>query len=125
LVIYTFSERFRKNLVTEQEILMNIADMMMLLYTAESTLLRVQKLQRYYDDKHLEIYQDILDVFVYDAAAKIRKFGEDAIVSYEEGELMHRLIKAVVLLTRVVPVDIKWARRRIADRLIYDTRYTF
>ncbi len=125
LVIYTFSERFRKNLVTEQEILMNIADMMILLYTAESTLLRVQKLQRYYDDKHLEIYQDILDVFVYDAAAKIRKFGKDAIVSYEEGELMHRLIKAVVLLTRVVPVDIKWARRRIADRLIYDTRYTF
>jgi len=125
LVIYAFQERYRKNLINEQEIMMNVADMMMQIYAAESTLLRVDKMQKYFDSKHIHIYQDILDVFTYDAAAKIGKAGKDAMSSIEEGELAKRLIRAVETFTKVAPVDVKEARRRIADRLIYDTRYTF
>ena len=125
LVIYAFQERYRKNLINEQEIMMNVADMMMQIYAAESTLLRVDKMQKYFDAKHIHIYQDILDVFTYDAAAKIGKAGKDAMSSIEEGELAKRLIRAVETFTKVAPVDVKEARRRIADRLIYDTRYTF
>jgi thiaminase len=125
LVIHAFSERYRKNLINEQEIMMNVADMMMQLYMAESTLLRVEKMRKYFDDKHITIYQDILDVFVYEAAFRIAKAGKDAINSSEEGEMQKKLNRAVDIFTRVAPVDIKEARRRIADRLIYDTRYTF
>jgi hypothetical protein len=125
LVIHTFSERYRKNLINEQEIMMNVADMMLQLYAAESTLLRVDKMQKYFDDKHISIYQDILDVFVYDAAARIAKSGKDAVNSCEEGELQKKLSRALDIFTTVAPVDAKEARRRIADRLIYDTRYTF
>jgi hypothetical protein len=39
--------------------------------------------------------------------------------------MQKKLNRAVDIFTRVAPVDIKEARRRIADRLIYDTRYTF
>jgi alkylation response protein AidB-like acyl-CoA dehydrogenase len=125
LVIYAFSERYRKNLINEQEIMMNIADMMMQLYAAESTMLRIDKMQKFFDEKHLHIYQDILDVFTYDAAARISKAGKDAINSTEEGDQVKKLNRAIENFTRVAPVDIKEARRRIADRLIYDTRYTF
>jgi hypothetical protein len=105
--------------------MMNIADMMLQLYASESTLLRVEKMQKYFDDKHISIYQDILDVFMYDAAGKIAKAGKDAINSFEEGELQKKLNRALDIFTCVAPVDVKEARRRIADRLIYDTRYTF
>jgi hypothetical protein len=125
LSIYVFSERFRKNLMNEQEIMMNVADMMLLLYTSESTALRVEKLQKTYDEKHIEIYKDILNVFIFDAAAKINKFAKDAFSSLEEDETLTKLIKAVDLLTVVAPVNVKDARRRIAERLIYDNRYTF
>jgi hypothetical protein len=125
LVIHAFSERYRKNLINEQEIMMNVADMMMQLYMSESTLLRLDKMQKYFDDKHISIYQDILDVFIYEAAARIGKAGKDAINSIEEGDLQKKLNRALDIFTRVAPVDIKEARRRIADRLIYDTRYTF
>jgi len=125
LVIYAFSERYRKNLINEQEIMMNVADMMMQLYMAESTLLRVDKMQKFFDEKHLGIYRDILDIFVYEAAAKIGKAGKDAINACEEGELQKKLNKAADFFTCVAPLDVKEARRRIADRLIYDTRYTF
>jgi hypothetical protein len=125
LTVYAFSERYRKNLVNEQEIMMNIADMMMQVYAAESTMLRVEKLQKYYDEHHISIYQDILDVFVYDASYRICKAASDAIASFEEGPLMEKLVHAVENLSRVTPVCVKDARRRIADRLIYDNRYTF
>lgn len=125
LVIYAFQERYRKNLINEQEIMMNVSDMMMQIYTTESTMLRVDKMQKYFDEKHIHIYEDILDVFVNDAAAKIGKAGRDAMSSIEEGELAGKLIRAVEIFTKVAPIDVKEARRRIADRLIYDTRYTF
>jgi len=125
LVIQAFSERYRKDLINEQEIMMNIADMMMQLYVSESTLLRVDKMRKYFDEKHISIYQDILDVFVYDAAAKMAKAGKDAVNSFEEGDLQKKLNRALDIFTRVAPVNIKDARRRIADKLIYDTRYTF
>jgi alkylation response protein AidB-like acyl-CoA dehydrogenase len=125
LAIYAFSERFRKNLMNEQEIMMNIADIMLLLYTAESTTLRVEKMQKFYDEKHIEIYKDILDVFIYDAAARINKFAKDAFCSIEEDEILSKLLKAADIYTMVEPVNVKDARRRIAERLIYDNRYTF
>jgi alkylation response protein AidB-like acyl-CoA dehydrogenase len=125
LVIYAFSERYRKNLINEQEIMMNVSDMMMQAYAAESTMLRVQKMQKFFDHKHLSIYRDILDVFVYDAAYRILKSGKDAIFSIEEGEIAEKLGRALEFFTRVAPVSVVDARRRIADRLIYDTRYTF
>jgi hypothetical protein len=125
LVIQAFSDRFRKDLINEQEIMMNIADMMMQVYMCESTLLRVNKMTKYFDDKHISIYQDILDVFVYDAASKIAKAGKDAVNSFEEGDLQKKLNRALDIFTRIAPVNVKDARRRIADRLIYDTRYTF
>ncbi len=125
LVIYSFSENVRKNLINEQEIMMCVADMMMQVYTAESTLLRVEKMQKYFDEKHIAIYQDILDVFVYDAAARIGKAGKDAVNSFAEGEELQKLNCALTMFSRVAPVNVVDARRRIADRLIYDTRYTF
>ncbi|MFO7613291.1 MAG: acyl-CoA dehydrogenase family protein [Bacteroidales bacterium] len=125
LVIYAFSERFRKNLINEQEIMMNVSEMMMQLYAAESTLLRVQKMHKTTDDKHISIYQDILDIFIYDAAARIMKSGKDALGAIEEGDLLVRLNQAIEIFTRVAPVNVVDARRRIADRLIYDNRYTF
>jgi hypothetical protein len=125
LTIYIFTERYRKSLMNEQEIMMNIADMMIQVYTAESTMLRVEKLQNINDEKNQEIYKDILDVFIYDASSRILKAGKDALSSIEEGPALKPYCKALNKLTTVAPVNIKEARRRISDRLIYDNRYTF
>ncbi len=62
---------------------------------------------KYFDDKHISIYQDILDVFVYDAAAKMAKAGKDAVNSFEEGDLQKKLNRALEIFTRVAPVDVK------------------
>ena len=71
------------------------------------------------------IYKEILDVKVYDASARIRKSAYDAVNSFAEGELSGRLLRAVDVLTTVSGVNVKEARRKIADKLIEDNSYRF
>ncbi len=55
--------------------------------------LRIQKLEKIKSAESLKIHRDILDVFVYDAAFYIRKFGMDAVNSFAFGETRDLLIK--------------------------------
>ena len=126
LMIIGVAYRILKNkLVREQEIMMSISDMLMQLYAAESTMLRVQKLESKKGTDQVAIYKDILDVFVYDAAYRIRKHGMDAINSFVEGDEHCKILNAVNYYTTVAPVNVKLARRRIADKLIEDNKYNF
>ena len=45
LLMGVMSDKFDKDFLGEQEILMNISDIIMMVYGAESTLLRVEKLE--------------------------------------------------------------------------------
>jgi hypothetical protein len=71
------------------------------------------------------LYKDILDVFVYDAAEKICKSAYDAIYSFAAPGESASLVKAIDALTVVSGVNVKDARRRIADKLIEDNTYKF
>lgn len=124
-LIHTASEKFQRKLVYEQEILNNIADIIMLLYVSESSLLRVEKLENIKDAEQIKVYKDIIDVFVYDASGKISKFAKDAIYSFAEGEVKDLLVKGTDYYTVVNGVNTKEARRRIADKLIEDNKYDF
>jgi alkylation response protein AidB-like acyl-CoA dehydrogenase len=125
LAIDKASEKFQKQLVHEQEILFNISDMIMALYISESTLLRVEKLTGMLDAETVKMYKDILDINIYDAAAKIKKSGLDAFNSFAEGEELKSLARAINIFTEVAGVNIKEARRRIANKLIDDNKYSF
>ena len=119
------SEKFQRKLAFEQEILFSISDMIMALYVSESTLLRVEKLTGMKGADNTKIYKDILDVNIYDAANIIKKSGLDAVNSFAEGEDLNSLAKGINIFTEVAGVNVKEARRRIADKLIEDNKYSF
>jgi hypothetical protein len=85
----------------------------------------VQKLEALRGEEHIKVYKDILDVYVYDAAAGIRKSAMDAVYSFAFGEVRDTLLKGIRHNTCVEGVNVKEARRRIADRLIEENRYCF
>lgn len=124
VLINKASGKFEKNLIQEQEILNNLADMMMETYIAESTLLRVEKLEKLKGLPANNLYRDILDISIYDCAGHLRKSGSDAIYSMD-AENAKELIEAVDQLTKVCGVNVKEARRRIAAKLIEDNCYKF
>lgn len=117
------TQKLGKKFMAEQEVVMNLSDMIMELYIAESLALRVEKLEGIKGAS--EIYNSIADVFIYDAASKIRKNAKDAIYSVAEGEEAEKLVKAIKTLTRVAGVNVMEARRRVADKLIEDNEYKF
>ena len=125
MLLKAVSEKFTRTLVLEQEILSNISDCIIQLYAAESVVLRVRKMESIKGDTETGLYRDMVDVFVYDAAARIRKFALDTTYSFAFGEVREQLEKAIGHFTGVAGVNVKEARRRIADRLIDENKYCF
>jgi len=123
LAIHGASTQYGKTLIQEQEVMNNISDMIMETYVSESTLLRVQKLESM--NKDMFVFKAILDVNIYDAAHKIRKAAFDAVHSFAAPELACKLKKVMDILTGTECVNIKDARRKIADKLIDDNTYKF
>ena len=107
----------------EQEILMNIADMAIQTFLAESALLRLQKLSSLRGADAVKYESDITRTFLYDAADHINKFGKDAINSFAEGDEQRMMLLGLKRFTKADPFDSKEARRRIAGKLIADNRY--
>jgi alkylation response protein AidB-like acyl-CoA dehydrogenase len=123
LCINGVSKKFGKGLVYEQEVLNNIAEMMMETYISESLSLRVEKLSGMRQD--VSLYRDMLDVNVFDAANIVRKSSLDAAGAFADDETRSVLLNAIDNLTRVECINVKDARRRIAEKLIEDNEYKF
>ncbi|MCX6325536.1 MAG: acyl-CoA dehydrogenase family protein [Bacteroidia bacterium] len=123
ICIHGATKRFGKSLISEQEVLNNIAEMMMETYVSESLALRVEKMGTLKGD--VSVYKDILDVNLFDTAGIVRKSALEAIGSFSSAESCPILIKALENLSRVECVNVKDARRRIADKLIEDNFYKF
>ncbi|MEE9463760.1 MAG: acyl-CoA dehydrogenase family protein [Bacteroidales bacterium] len=125
MLLKSVSEKFSRTVVQEQEIMMNLSDSLIQLYAAESALLRVKKMQSFKSEDQFKVYQDILDVFVFNTAASIRNNARDAVYSFAFGDVRELLEKGIERFTHVAGVNVKEARRRIADLLIDENRYCF
>jgi len=123
ICIHGALKKFEKSLIHEQEVMNDIAEMMMETYLSESLKLRVQKLESI--KGNISVYKDILDVNIYETSHKIRKSAFDAIVSFADEENSAAVLKAADILTKVRGINIKDARRRIAGKLIEDNSYQF
>jgi alkylation response protein AidB-like acyl-CoA dehydrogenase len=117
------AQKLMMQLEKEQEILMNIADMAIDTYVAESLLLRVRKLAL--EGNNDPIYKDMLNCFLYDAADRINKNGKDAINSFAEGDEQRMILMGIKRFTKAASFNSKEARRRIADKLISERKYPF
>lgn len=112
------------NLKEEQEVLTNIADLMIDTYNAESLLLRVEKLAGTEKSLDQSVYDNVLKVFIADATARIQKNAKDALCSFVEEEgLLNIFIKGLRRFTAYPPVNVKAARRVVAAALIEANEY--
>jgi alkylation response protein AidB-like acyl-CoA dehydrogenase len=107
----------------EQELLMNIADMVIDTYVAESALLRAWKLVDQRGEGAAAFELDIMRTYLYDAADRINKSGKDAINAFADGDEQRMMLLGLKRFTKVDSFNSKEARRRIADKLISDNKY--
>jgi alkylation response protein AidB-like acyl-CoA dehydrogenase len=116
-------QKLMMKLESEQEIIMNIADMAIETYHAESALLRLIKLAEQKGIAACSYEQDIVQTFIYDTADRINKYGKDAINSFAEGDEQRMMLLGIKRFTKADSFNSKLSRRRIADKLIADNKY--
>ncbi len=116
-------QKLMMTLSKEQEILMNIADMSILTYHAESALLRLEKLSKTKSEAELAVQTAIVKTYIYDAADAINKAGKDALNSFAEGDELRMMHIGLKRFTKVDPFNAKEARRTICAQLVADDAY--
>ncbi|AHJ95974.1 acyl-CoA dehydrogenase family protein [Hymenobacter swuensis] len=125
MVAGTAVQKYMNSLAKEQEVLMNIADMAIKVYTAESTLLRVEKEAAAKGEEAVSTQIDIARVYLYDTVDQVNKFGKDAIGTMTEGDEQRLLAMGLKRFTKADLYNAKEARRRIADKLIAANEYAY
>jgi hypothetical protein len=118
-------QKLMMQLAKEQEVLMNIADMMIDLYIGESVLLRTEKLVGLRGAENCKEQIEIVKVFLADASDRIHKAGKDAINSFAEGDEQRMMLMGIKRFTKVAPLNVKESRRIIAAKLITENKYCF
>ncbi|GLU55143.1 acyl-CoA dehydrogenase family protein [Dyadobacter frigoris] len=118
-------QKFMTKLSDEQEIIMNLADMIIETYVAESVLLRVEKRIDLLGAEANALQKDIAQVYLNEAVEKVNNAGKSAITSFAESDELRVMLMGLKRFTKIEPLNLKDARRRIADALIAKNDYIF
>jgi alkylation response protein AidB-like acyl-CoA dehydrogenase len=118
-------QKLMQTLAKEQEVLMNIADVAIWTYLAESVYLRVQKKIDSQGEAACEHDIAIAKTYFYDTADKIAKAAKDAIQSFAEGDEARMMLMGLKRFTKTQAFNPKAARQTIAQKLLADGKYNF
>ena len=118
-------QKFMMKLSDEQEILTNMADMLIELYIAESALLRVEKLISLRGEKACEIQKEMTMIYLHTAMEKLASAGREAITSFAEGDELRLMLMGLKRFSKIDPYNLKTARRKVAEYVIGKGEYLF
>jgi hypothetical protein len=116
-------QKLMMSLQSEQEILMNIADMAIATFNAESALLRAIKMNDKTGESSAQLQVDIMRCYLNDAVDKVNKAGKEAINAFATGDEQRMMLLGLKRFTKFAPFNSKEARRRIAGKLIAENKY--
>jgi len=118
-------QKLMMKIENEQEVLMNLADMAIETFNAESVLLRVMNMTDRQGDTATQLNLDIMRTYLFDAADKVNKSGKDAINAFADGDEQRMILMGLKRFTKAEAFNTKDARRRIADKMIAEGKYCF
>ena len=109
----------------EQEIMMNLADLMIEIYAAESGILRTEKLVSLKGQEACAHQIAMAQVYLSQAVDKIAIAAKEAIGSFTKGDEQKVMLMGLKRFTKADLVNTKELRRQIADYMIAEGKYPF
>ncbi|MCB9251540.1 MAG: acyl-CoA dehydrogenase family protein [Flavobacteriales bacterium] len=110
-------QKFMMEFEKEQEIMMNLADMLIDLYAAESTILRVEKLNSIKPEK-AQLFENIAKCYLNDSLERIHLNGKHAITAFSEGDELRMMLLGLKRFTKYNAINTTAIRREVADSII-------
>jgi alkylation response protein AidB-like acyl-CoA dehydrogenase len=117
-------QKFMTNLKDEQEILMDLADMLIEGYAAESAMLRAEKIAGMKGEEKSTVYIDMARIYLHNAMEKAAWAGKQAVFAFAEGDEQRMMLIGLKRFTKTEPYNLKEARRRVANFLLKANDYT-
>ena len=114
-------QRYGDALSDEQEVLLAIADIIIVVACAESSLLRASAATGPMASYHL----DAAAIYINDAASRIETSARQALAAMAEGDTLRTHLAALRRLLKVTPIDTVSRRRRIAEETVRRGNYIF
>ncbi|MEM6631223.1 MAG: acyl-CoA dehydrogenase family protein [Bacteroidota bacterium] len=109
----------------EQEILMNIADMVIEVYVAESTLLRTEKLVARIGEEACATQVKMAKLYLSQSVDKIFLSGKEAIASFVKEDEQKIVLMGLKRFTKATLLNTKALRREIAQFIIEEGSHSF
>lgn len=119
------SRKYKEKMDEQQQLMMYAADMLMAIFTAESAVLRVEKLMEMKGEEEAAIYVDMVKTYLSDVMDSMHTWAKRSIVSFAEGDEQKMMLMAAKRFSKYAPYNTVAARDRIADRLIAANEYCF
>jgi len=118
-------QKFMMKISQEQEILMNLADMIIQIYVAESSLLRTEKLVAMKGQEACADQIDLTHIYLYHALDQCYLAGKQAIYAFAEGDEQRMMLLGIKRFTKADPFNLKEARRRVAEAMIKSNSFIY
>ncbi|NVJ87499.1 MAG: acyl-CoA dehydrogenase family protein [Algoriphagus sp.] len=109
----------------EQEVMMNLADVMIEIYAAESAILRTEKLVSMKGEEACKHQIAMSQVYLSEAVDKINAAAKEAIASFTKGDEQKVMLMGLKRFTKMDLINTKELRRQIADFMIEQGKYPF
>ena len=109
----------------EQEIMMNLADVMIEIYASESAILRTEKLVSIKGEDACKNQIAMAQIYLSEAVDKINTAAKEAIGSFTKGDEQKVMLMGLKRFTKSELYNTKELRRQIADYMIDQGKYPF
>lgn len=109
----------------EQEIMMNLADVLIEVYAAESALLRTEKLVGQRGEEACADYMAMSQIYLSYAVDKINASAKEAIAAFTKGDEQKVMLMGLKRFTKMDLVNTKALRRQVADTMIKENKFPY
>jgi alkylation response protein AidB-like acyl-CoA dehydrogenase len=119
------AQKFQQKLVQEQEVMANIADIVIEVFAMESGLLRAMKTISKEGEEKAGLQIAAVMAYVDETIPRIETWAKQTLAYMEEGDMLRTQLAGVKKLARYQPVDAVSLKRQIADRIVELESYPF
>ena len=109
----------------EQEVMMNLADILIEVYAVESAMLRTEKLIGLRGEEACADYIAMTQIYMAQAVDKVSAAAKEAIASFTKGDEQKVMLMGLKRFTKMDLVNTKELRRQVADTMIKEGKFPY
>ncbi|TDL72244.1 acyl-CoA dehydrogenase [Rhodococcus qingshengii] len=116
-------KKYQSSIEKEQEVMANLADILIQIYAMNGVLLRTKKMIEKDGEERTKNAIQMTQVFIHEAFDKVEAIAKEAIATMETGEGLQRQLILLGKISDRLPINVTALKRQIAERVSQEDKY--